>query len=57
MPRWGVQVALGDQVLQQVDQRGARVGAGVEVDHIVGAAELEKRLRLKQTTKAGEAER
>lgn len=49
-----MQVALGDQVLQQVDQRGARVGAGVEVDHVVGAAELEKRLRLKPTT--GEAE-
>lgn len=46
MSRWGVQVALGDQVLQQIDQGGTGVSTGVEVDHIVGATELKERLRL-----------
>lgn len=43
-----MQVALGDQVLQQVDQGGAGVGTRVEVDHVVGAAELKERLQLQQ---------
>lgn len=41
-----MQVTLGDQVLQQVDQGGAGVSASVKVDHIVGATELKERLQL-----------
>lgn len=46
---WGVQVTLGDQVLQHVDQGGTGVGAGVKVHHVVGAAELKERLQLGDT--------
>jgi len=44
--RRGVQVALGDQVLQEVDEGRARVNARVHVDHVVGAAQFEERLGL-----------
>lgn len=46
MSRWGVQVTLGDQVLQHIDQGSAGVGTGMKVDHIVGTTELKERLRL-----------
>lgn len=46
MSRWGVQVTLGDQVLQHIDQGSAGVSTGVKVDHVVGAPELKERLRL-----------
>lgn len=46
MARRGVQVPLGDQVLQHVDQGGAGVGTGVDMDHVVRAAELEEWLSL-----------
>lgn len=46
-PGRGVQVACARYVLQQVDQQGAGVGAGVHVHHVVGAAQLEQRLALR----------
>lgn len=46
MSRRGVQVALGDQVLQHIDQGSAGISTGVKVDHVVGAPELKERLRL-----------
>lgn len=41
-----VQVTLGDQVLQHIDEGGAGVSTGMKVNHIVGATELKERLRL-----------
>lgn len=49
LPRWGVQVTLRDQVLQQVDQGSTGVSTSVKVDHIVGATELKERLQLLDT--------
>lgn len=46
MTRWRVQVTLGDQVLQHVNQGSAGVSTGMKVNHIVGATELKERLRL-----------
>ena len=46
-PRWGAQVPCARQVLQQVDQQGAGVGAAVHVHRVVGAAQLEQRLALR----------
>lgn len=46
MSQWGVQVTLGDQVLQHIDQGSAGVSTGMKVDHIVGATKLKERLRL-----------
>lgn len=51
LSRWGVQVTLRDQVLQQVDQGSTRVSTSVKVDHIVGATELKERLQLLDTGK------
>jgi len=45
--RRGVQVALGDDVLKQINQNSAGIGTGMKVNHIVGATELKERLRLK----------
>lgn len=42
----GVQVPLGDHILQQIDEGGAGIRAGIEVHHIVGAAQLKERLGL-----------
>lgn len=44
-----MQVTLGDQVLQQVDQGSAGVSASVKMDHIVGTMELKERLQLVDT--------
>lgn len=55
MSWWGVQVTLGDQVLQHIDQGSAGVSTGVKVDHIVGATELKERLRLKDKEDPEEA--
>lgn len=41
-----VQVSLGHQVLQHVDQGSTGVSTGVEVDHVVGATQLKQRLGL-----------
>lgn len=46
MSGWGVQVTLGDQVLQHVDQGSTGISTGVEVNHIVGATKLKERLSL-----------
>jgi len=46
MAGWGVKVALGDQILQHIDEGSAGICTGMKVDHIVGAAELKERLRL-----------
>lgn len=46
-----MQVPLGNQILQQIDEGGTRISAGMEVDHVVGAAELEERLRLQDKVK------
>lgn len=44
MPWWGMEVTLGDQILQHINQGSAGVSTGMKVDHIVGAAELKERL-------------
>lgn len=41
-----MQVSLGHQVLQHVDQGSTGVSTGVEVDHVVGATQLKQRLGL-----------
>lgn len=41
-----MQVAPGNQVLQQVEQSSAGVCAGVQVDHVIGAAQLKQGLGL-----------
>lgn len=46
MPWRGVKVTTGHQVLQQVEQGGTGVCAGVQVDHVVRAAQLEQGLVL-----------
>lgn len=46
MSRRGVQVTLGDQVLQQIDQGGTGVSTSMKVNYVVGATELKERLRL-----------
>lgn len=43
---WGVQIALGDQVLQQVDQGGTGIRTGVQVHHVIGTAQLKQGLGL-----------
>lgn len=47
----GVQVTLGDQVLQQVDKGGAGISTGMKVNHVVGATKLKERLRLENKEK------
>lgn len=54
MSWWGVQVALGDQVLQHIDEGSTRVSTGMKVDDVVGATQLEERLRL-ESKERGEA--
>lgn len=41
-----MQVALRDQVLQQIDEGSTGICTGVQMDHIVGTTELKERLRL-----------
>lgn len=46
MPWRRVQVALRDQVLQQIDEGSTGICTGVQMDHIVGTTELKERLGL-----------
>ncbi len=44
--RGRVKVALGNQVLQHVNQSSARVGTGVHVNYIIRTTKLKQRLSL-----------
>ncbi len=46
MARGRVKIALGNQVLQHVNQSSARVGTGVHVNYIIRTTKLKQRLSL-----------